>query len=311
MKKIILGNNQMKASEICVGLWRIHETTVAEVEKLIKTALDLGIDFFDHANIYGRGECEKMFAQAIGMNSSVREKFYLQSKCGIVVDRPEGVYFDFSREQILTSVDASLKRLKTDYLDVLLLHRPDALFEPEEVADAFNVLATSGKVRHFGVSNQRPGQIKLLRKYVPYHFMVNQMQFSLTNSSMVDCGLCTNMEFAQCTDRDGDILDYCRLNDITIQAWSPFQYGIFEGTFLGNKEKFPELNNKLEELAKAKGVSISAIAAAWILRHPAHIQVIAGTTKAERVKEIAKASGIEITRPEWYDLWRAAGNMLP
>ncbi|MCC8181159.1 MAG: aldo/keto reductase [Planctomycetes bacterium] len=309
MKKLLLGTSGMEASEIALGFWRLGEGTVANAKKLVSTALDLGINLFDHADIYDAGACEEMFGRAVGGSSSLRSKYLLQSKCGIVL-RKKGNYFDFSRKHLVEAVAGSLKRLKTDYLDILLLHRPDALMEPEEVADAFNHLHATGKVRHFGVSNMRPGQIELLRRCVSQPLIINQMQFSLTNSSMIDPGLATNMEIDQSLDRDGGILDYCRLNKITIQAWSPFQYGVFEGVFLGNP-KFKELNAAINQIAKARGVTDSAVALAWILRHPARIQTIAGTTKPERLKQLSKASEFELTRAEWYDLFRAAGNMVP
>ncbi|MNJ55146.1 Oxidoreductase YdhF [compost metagenome] len=239
------------------------------------------------------------------MNDDVREKIILQSKCGI----RQGM-FDFSKEHILNSVDAILKRLKTDYLDVLLLHRPDALVEPEEVAEAFDLLESSGKVRHFGVSNQNPMQIELLKKYVKQPLVANQLQLSITNANMISNGINVNMENAAAVNRDGSILDYCRLNDITIQPWSPFQYGFFEGVFLGN-DKFPELNQKIDEIAAKYEVSNTTIAIAWLLRHPAGMQPVTGTMNLERIKDCAKAADIHLTREEWYEIYRAAGNVLP
>ena len=240
------------------------------------------------------------------MKPSVREKVLLQSKCGIV----PGVMYDFSKEHILDSVDGILKRLNTDYLDVLLLHRPDALMEPEEVAEAFDRLETSGKVRHSGVSNQRPYQIQLLQKYIRQPLVVDQLQFSMTNSQMVTQGMEVNMATDGAVDRDGGILDYCRLNDITIQAWSPFQYGFFSGVFLGN-EKFPELNQAIGKLAEKYQVSDTAIVTAWMMRHPAGMQMVTGTMNAGRMKEICQGTDILLTRQEWYELYLAAGHMLP
>lgn len=239
------------------------------------------------------------------MNAEIREKMLIQTKCGI-----RDGYFDFSKEHIVSSVDASLKRLQTDYIDVLLLHRPDTLVEPEEVNEAFNELYNSGKVRAFGVSNQNPMQIELLSKHLEHKLHINQLQLSITNTGMIDAGLNVNMQIDASVNRDGSILDYCRLKDITIQAWSPFQYGFFDGVFLNN-DKFPELNRVIDELAEKKGVTNSAIAIAWILRHPAHIQPIVGTTNAARLREISQASNMTLTRPEWYEIYRAAGNKLP
>ena len=305
MKKINIGNGEISASEIALGCMRIADLSEKEASLLIHTALEEGIDFFDHADIYSAGKSEEVFAKAINMNPAVREKVIIQTKCGICPG-----YFDFSKEHILESVDASLKRLKTDYIDILLLHRPDALVEPEEVAEAFTILQNSGKVRHFGVSNQKPMQIELLSKYLKQKLIINQLQLSITNTGMMDSGINVNMKNDASIDRDGSILDYCRLKDITIQAWSPFQFGFFEGVFLNN-DKFPELNKKIDELAEAKGVPNTAIAVAWILRHPAKIQTIVGTTNAGRLKDICKASTINLTRQEWYEIYTAAGNKLP
>ncbi len=305
MKKINIGNGAISASEISLGCMRISDLSKKDASALINTALEAGIDFFDHADIYGGGKSEEVFAEAVGMTPSVREKFIIQSKCGI---RPG--YFDFSKEHILEATDGILKRLNTEYLDVLLLHRPDALVEPEEVAEAFSILQRSGKVRNFGVSNQNPMQIELLNKYLNQKVIINQLQLSITNTGMIDAGINVNMKVDGSVDRDGSILDYCRLNDITIQPWSPFQYGFFEGVFLNN-DKFPELNKVIDSIAEAKGVTNTAIAIAWILRHPAKMQPIVGTTNAARLKDICKASDIALTRPEWYEIYRAAGNKLP
>lgn len=310
MKLIPIAGGKLPSSEISLGCMRITALSEKEAENLVQTAFDEGINFFDHADIYAGGKSEEVFAKAVHMSPSVREKMILQSKCGISQVDGSNVCFDFSKEHILESVEGSLKRLNTDYLDVLLLHRPDALVEPEEVAEAFDILHSSGKVRYFGVSNQKPMQIELLRKYVKQELIINQLQLSITNATMISNGINVNMENASAVDRDGSILDYCRLKDITVQAWSPFQYGMFAGVFLNN-DKFPVLNQKIDELAEKKGVTNSAIATAWILRHPAKIQTIAGTTNAARLKDICKATTIELTRQEWYEIYRAAGNILP
>jgi predicted oxidoreductase len=305
MKNIKLPNNEMNASEISLGCMRISSLTNQEISTLIHTAMDEGINFFDHADVYGGGKSEEKFSEALGMNSSLREKMILQTKVGIRKDS-----FDFSKEHILDAVDGSLKRLRTDHLDVLLLHRPDALVEPEEVAEAFTILETSGKVKNFGVSNQNPMQIDLLRKFVKQKILFNQLQLSITNTGMIDAGINVNMQINHSVDRDGSILDYCRLNDITIQPWSPFQYGFFEGAFLDNP-KFPELNKTINAIAGDKGVTNTAIAIAWLLRHPAHMQPIIGTTNPQRVKDSCQASGVTLTRQEWYQIYLAAGNKLP
>jgi predicted oxidoreductase len=305
MNKIKIANSDLNVSELSLGCMRIAEMTKADIAQLIHTALDEGIDFFDHADIYGGGQCEAKFAEALDMNPRVRETMYIQSKCGI----RKGSY-DFSKEHILQTVDGSLQRLRTDYLDVLLLHRPDALVEPEEVAEAFTILQRGGKVRNFGVSNQNPLQIELLKRYVEQPLIFNQLQLSITNTGMIGAGLNVNMEIDPSIDRDGSILDYCRLHDITIQPWSPFQYGFFEGTFLGSP-KFPELNSKIDEIAARYNVTNTAIAIAWLLRHPARMQPILGTTSPQRVKDACKASGVRLSRQEWYEIYLAAGNKLP
>ncbi|SES66170.1 Predicted oxidoreductase [Oceanobacillus limi] len=305
MKKIKLGTSNLSVSNISLGCMRMGDLTKTEAADVINRSLDVGIDFFDHADIYAGGKSEEIFAEAIDSNPSIREKMVLQTKTGI-----RKGFFDFSKEHIVGSVDKSLQRLKTDYIDVLLLHRPDTLVEPEEVAEAFTSLKESGKVRHFGVSNHNPMQIELLKKYVEQDLIINQLQLSIMHTGMIDAGLNVNMKHAGGVDRDGSVLDYSRLHDMTIQAWSPFQYGFFEGVFIDH-EKFPELNAKLQEVAEKYGVSKSAIAIAWILRHPAKIQPVIGSMNPSRITEISKASDIELTREEWYGIYLAAGNELP
>lgn len=305
MKTITLNNTNLSIPEIGMGCMRIVELENADAVKgWVDTALEHGINFFDHADIYGKGRCEELFGQVL--TPSLREKIILQSKCSI---RP-GIAFDFSKEHILNSVDGILKRLNTEYLDILLLHRPDALMEPEEVADAFRILKDNGKVRHFGVSNQTPMQMELLSKYCDEPLLINQLQLSIAHCPMINSGINANMYNDSGINRDGGVLEYCRLKDITIQAWSPFQYGMFEGIFLGN-EKFAELNKVIDNLAEKYNVTNSAIAVAWILRHPAGIQTIVGTTNKDRIAQISKASEIRLTREEWYALYMAAGNKLP
>lgn len=304
MKQIQLGASSQMVSSVILGCMRINGAK--DPVKVIETAYDNGINFFDHADIYGGGECESIFADALAKTSLKRENLFIQTKCGIV----PGVMFDFSKKHIIESVEGSLQRLKMDYVDALLLHRPDTLVEPSEVAEAFDELEKSGKVRYFGVSNQKPMQIDLLKKYVKQPLLANQLQFGLKHSEMIDQGIHVNMTDEGSVDHDGSVLDYSRLNDMTIQAWSPYQYGFFEGVFIGN-EKFPELNQALDNLAEKYGTTPTGLAAAWILRHPAKMQVIAGTMNTGRIEEIAKASEIQLTREDWYELYRAAGNILP
>ena len=268
-----------------------------------------GINFFDHADVYGDEThgCERRFGDAITFSPAEREQVVVQSKVGL-----RKGFWDFSKEHILTSVDESLAALKLDYLDILLLHRPDALVEPDDVAEAFDALYASGKVRHFGVSNHMPGQIELLKKSVTQPLVVNQVQLSITHAPLIAQGVAANMAgLDQSVDRDNGILDYCRLHDITLQAWSPFQKGFFDGPFLGDRENYAELNEVIDELAAAYGVPTSAIAVAWITRHPANMQVVLGTTKVDRVRDSAAGSEIPLTREEWYRLFTAAGYKLP
>jgi predicted oxidoreductase len=300
-----LGTSTLDVPVVAVGAMRINSLDKAQAEQFVGAALEAGANFFDHADIYGDGRCEEIFAEAVHMSSSVREGLILQSKCGIRKGS-----FDFSKEHILSSVDGMLGRLKTDYLDVLLLHRPDALVEPEEVAAAFDELESSGKVRHFGVSNQHPRQIDLLKKYVEQPLVANQLQLSITNATMITGGFNVNMENEAAVNRDGGILDYCRIHDITIQPWSPFQFGFFEGVFLDHP-KFPELNARIDEVAATHGVSNTTIAIAWLLRHPAKMQPITGTMNVQRLLDCCKASEVTLSREEWYAITVAAGNPLP
>lgn len=306
MKTIELGKSGLMVPNIAVGCMRINRIDRKKADQFIEKALELGANFFDHADVYGSGECEEIFAEAVRMSPSMREKIIIQSKCGIKLH----TLFDFSKEHILSSVDGILKRLKTDYLDILLLHRPDALVEPEEVAEAFDRLEQAGKVKHFGVSNQKPMQIQLLQKYVRQPIVANQLQLSITNANMISNGLEVNMLTEKAVDRDGSILDFCRLNDITIQPWSPFRYGISEGVFLDN-DKFPKLNETINRIAEKYQVNNTTIAMAWLLRHPAKMQPVTGTMNAERLSEICKASEMYLTREEWYEIYLSAGHILP
>lgn len=304
MYKIQLGKSGLSVPTMAVGCMRISNMAEKDVSALVDTALSSEVNFFDHADIYGDGGSEVVFGKVI--SSISRESIIIQDKCGIV----PGKMYDFSYEHIISSVDGSLKRLNTDYIDVLLLHRPDALFEPEEVAKAFDRLKTSGKVRHFGVSNQNPYQIALLQKHLDIPVCANQMQFGIMHMPSVQSGVNFNMMNEYGVDRDGGVIDYCRLNDITIQTWSALQYGFFEGCFVDN-DRFPELNRVLSELAEKYSVSKTTIAIAWILRHPARMQPVTGTTNPERLKECFRAADVTLTREEWYKVYLATGSFLP
>jgi predicted oxidoreductase len=309
MRTTTLPNTTIPSSNIILGLMRIEPLSDDEIRALVGEAREVGINFFDHADVYGSPlhECERRFGEAITFSPAEREQVVVQSKVGLA----DG-YWDFSTEHILESVDKSLAALQLEHLDILLLHRPDALVEPDEVAAAFDALAASGKVTNFGVSNHTPLQVELLKKSVEQPLIVNQVQLSITHANLITAGVSANMGgLDQSIDRDNGILDYSRLNDITLQAWSPFQKGFFDGVFLGDREAYGELNDVVDELAAKYDVKPEAIAVAWITRHPANMQVVLGTTNRERVRASAAGSDLPLTRQEWYRLFTAAGHILP
>ncbi|MFC0675004.1 aldo/keto reductase [Brachybacterium hainanense] len=310
MRTFTLPGTDITVPNVVLGLMRIQDKSDEEVRTLVRTAREVGIDFVDHADIYGSElhGCERRFAEAMRLSPSEREQWTIQSKAGIVYGKG---YFDFSYEHIVAEVEGSLQALGTDYLDILLLHRPDALVEPEEVARAFDDLHAAGKVRAFGVSNHTPRQIDLLKKHVNQPLVANQVQLSVTHSPLIAQGVAANMQgLDQSVSRDEGLIDYARLHDITLQAWSPFQAGFFDGPFLGS-ERFPELNAVIERLAAQYEVTPTAIAVAWITRHPANMQVVLGTTTPQRVADAAAGSDLPLTRAEWYEMFRAAGYTVP
>lgn len=309
MKTFDVAYTDHPASSIILGLMRIESLDDEQIRTLVGAALDAGVNVLDHADIYGedRHGCERRFGDAVKLTPDERERVVIQSKVGI----REG-FFDFSRDHILRTVDGSLAALRTDYLDLLLLHRPDTLVEPDEVAAAFDALHAAGKVRHFGVSNHTPGQIQLLKTAVEQPLVVDQVQLSITHAPLIAAGVAANMAgLDQSVVRDNGLLEYARINGITLQAWSPFQKGFFDGVFLGDRETYAELNDVLDELAAEHGVTPTGIAAAWIVRHPANIQVVLGTTNPGRVAEAAAGSDVALTREQWYRIFRAAGHTLP
>ena len=308
MKYIPFGQEKRELSEIILGMMRISDKSVKEVEELVETALSVGINTFDLADIYGGGRCEELLGQVLNNRPDLREKMWIQSKCGIRIE--EFTYFDFSKDYILESVDGMLKRLQVDYLDSLLLHRPDALMEADQVAEAFDILHTSGKVRDFGVSNQNPMMMELLKKEVKQPLAINQLQLSAAFTPGFGAGFHVNMEGDKAAVRDGSIFEYCKLNDIVLQAWSVLQFGYFKGNFVGN-EKFQQLNQVLNRLALKYSVNPSAIAIAWVLRYPAKMQAVVGTTNPKHLLEASQASNFNLTRKEWYEIYLAAGNDLP
>lgn len=310
MKTYTVPHTDLAVSSVVLGLMRIAGMEDGEIRQLFEAARAAGVTVFDHADIYGgeRHRCEARFGEALRLAPAEREQILIQSKVGI-----RRGFFDFSAEHILASVDESLAALRTDYLDVLLLHRPDTLVEPEEVAAAFDRLHDAGKVRHFGVSNHTPGQIELLKSAVRQRLRFNQVQLSLTHANLFAQGVAANIEgLDQSAVRDNGLLDYSRLKGMMLQAWSPFQNPRpAGGVFVGDRNTYGELNAVLDELATAHGVTPSGIAVAWITRHPANIQVVLGTTKPSRVAECAAGSDVRLSREEWYRLFRAAGHVLP
>ena len=308
MRYITLGQDDKELSEIVLGMMRIEDKSVKEVEELVETALSVGINAFDLADIYGRGRCEELLGLVLKNRPDLREEMWIQSKCGIRME--EFTYFDFSKEYILQSVDGILERLQVDYLDSLLLHRPDALMESDQVAEAFDLLYKQGKVRNFGVSNQNPMMMELLKKDVKQPLAVNQLQLSAAFTPGFESGFHVNMEDSQAAMRDGSIFEYCKLHDVVIQAWSVLQFGYFKGNFVGN-EKFQALNQVLDRLAFKYGVTPSTIAISWILRYPAKMQAVVGTTNPKHLREVSQAANFSLTRKEWYEIYLAAGNNLP
>ncbi|ACF55985.1 aldo/keto reductase family oxidoreductase [Streptococcus pneumoniae] len=308
MRYITLGQDDKELSEIVLGMMRIKDKSVKEVEELVETALSVGINAFDLADIYGRGRCEELLGLVLKNHPDLREKMWIQSKCGIRIE--EFTYFDFSKDYIIKSVDGILQRLKIDHLDSLLLHRPDALMESDQVAEAFNLLYKQGKVRDFGVSNQNPMMMELLKKDVKQPLAVNQLQLSAAFTPGFESAFHVNMEDSQAAMRDGSIFEYCQLHDVVIQAWSVLQFGYFKGNFVGN-EKFQALNQVLDRLAIKYGVTSSTIAISWILRYPAKMQAVVGTTNPKHLREVSRAANFSLTRKEWYEIYLAAGNNLP
>lgn len=305
MKYINIGSSQLQASQLALGCMRMASKSVEEASQVIQTAYDNGVTLFDHADIYGGGESEKTFAQALKQTDIQRNDIVLQSKVGI-----RKGYFDFSKEHIVNATNGILERLETDYLDILLLHRPDTLFEPEEVAEAFDELFISGKVRYFGVSNQNPGQIQLLQNAFSRPLIINQLQFGPAHTPMIDAGFNVNMRDDLGINRDGGILEYCRLNNITIQPWSPFQVTLSEGLFM-NHPDYQDMTMKLEEIAQEYNISLEAAVIAWINRHPAKMQTVVGSMSTDRIVKMARAFDIQLTRQEWYDVYQSAGRPLP
>ena len=306
MKYIKPFNDEIEISQVALGCMRIADKSDKEMDFYLNEAVELGFNYFDHADIYGRGRCEEVFGRALKRNPLLKEKIFIQTKCSIVPDK----MYDFSKEHIISAVEGSLKRLGVDGVDTLLLHRPDLLMEPEEVAEAFDELEKSGKVKHFGVSNHSPMQLELLKRSVKQPLLFNQMQLSITNANMISSGANVNLSNSDGVNYDGYLRDYCRLNGITVQPWSPLQFGLIEGSFLIN-EKYKGLNEVINKIAEKYGITDTGVAIAWLLRLPEKMQPIVGSTNPERIKAVAKASDVTLSREDWYEIYRAAGYALP
>jgi predicted oxidoreductase len=312
MKYEVLGSSGVAASRVALGVMRINEKKQDEADTIVKTVLDGGVNFFDTADCYASGESSMRFGQALVDLGVKRYSIFVQTKFGIYRDPASNsiTRYDFSKKHLLAALDGELENLQTDYVDFALLHRPDTLVDLNELADAFNELQSSGKVRHFGVSNVNPLQVELLQSALSQKLEVNQLQFGLGHTGMIQQEFHVNMEDTPSVDHDGGLLAYSRLRHMTIQAWSPFQFGFFEGVFIDNP-KFPELNTALGTLAERHGVTKSAIAVAWILRHPSMMQVLLGSMTPGRLTDMIAGAEVELTAQEWYDLYLAAGNDLP
>jgi len=317
MKQIKLGATDITVSAVALGIMRMVRLNTDQAAKILETVHDQGVNFIDGADIYGNGQSETTFGAALKQSALSRDDFFIQSKGGIVLDPKRsrgdlvfGQRYDFSKQHIISAVDGILKRMQIDYLDSFLLHRPDPLMDLGDVAAAFDELQAAGKVRHFGVSNFNPMQVAMLQAAVSQKLMINQLQYGVMHTGPIQFGLHTNMQDDSSVNHDGEIIEYSRLHHMTIQAWSPYQYGMFAGTFIDNP-KFPKLNDTLQALATKYGVTKNAIATAWILRHPAQMQVILGSMNPQHLTESIAGADVTLTRQEWYNVYFAAGNDLP
>ena len=303
MKQVKLGTQE--SSALALGCMRIAGKTPGEVRELVGAAMESGISLFDHADIYGGGACETVFGQMLAENPGLRDQIQIQSKCGI-----RSGFYDFSREHLLSATEGILSRLGIQTLDLLLFHRPDALAEQEEFARAVQELRRSGKVRQFGVSNCTPAQSRLLESWSGEPLVADQVQLSLMHAGMVTGCLNVNVANSEGTMYDGSLLPFCQRTGVTVQAWSPLQYGMFGGCFVGS-DAFPELNACLSRMARKYGVTPAAIAIAWILHIPGQMQVVLGTASPAHVREAAAAAQIRLSREDWYELYRSCGYCLP
>ena len=326
MEQLTLPHTDLKTSRLiagCMGLgggWAPETLLNAEHEKqardFIDTALELGINFFDHANIYARGRAEDVFGRILKERPSLRGQIILQSKVGIRwANDPAGTpqRFDFSYEHIIEATEAILRRLQTDRLDILLLHRPDVLVEGEEVARAFARLKQDGKVSHFGVSNQNRFMMDYLQHFLPDPLIANQLEMNLLHSGFAEAAISFNQTAPAYPDGWEGVVEYCRLNGVGLQAWSPLARGVLTGGDLKEKSAATKSTAGLvKELANAHQVSGEAIVLAWLLRHPAKIQPVLGTSRSDRLRACAESVKVKLSREEWYRLFETArGKSMP
>jgi len=326
MEKLVLPNTELRVSRLaagCMGLgggWEKGTVLTKEHEKqardFLDAALELDINLIDHANIYAAGRAEEVFGRVLRERPALRDELVIQSKCGIRwADDPPGVpqRFDFSYGNIVSAVDAILKRLGTDYLDVLLLHRPDPLMEGEEIARAFAELKAAGKVRYFGLSNQNRGMMEYIQSFLPDPLVANQLQMSLMHHGFAEATISFNQASPSYPDGWEGTLEYCRLKGVGLQAWSPLDRGALTGADLSKQpESVRKTAGLVKEYAEARGVPPEAIVLAWLLKHPAKIIPVLGTTRPDRLAACAKAVDVSLTREEWYKLFETArGRPMP
>jgi predicted oxidoreductase len=280
-----------------------------QARELLDAAEEIGANFFDHADIYGRGRSEEVFGRVLKQRPSLRDRIVIQSKCGIRwADEPPGTpqRFDFSRDHILESVDGILRRLSTDRLDILLLHRPDALWEGEEIAEAFQKLHHSGKVRYFGVSNQNRFQMEYLQSFLLDPLVANQVEMSLLHNGFVEAGISFNQNSPRYPDGWEGTMEYCRMSGVLLQAWSPLAQGVLMGNVDGQPENIRRTAALVQQYAQQHETTPEALLLAWLLRHPAKIQPVLGTSRPGRLRACAKALSVSLSREEWYSLFAAA-----
>ena len=305
----VLGLDASPVAYGCMTLGGLGEQ--ADVDRALDAAVEGGVALFDHADLYARGRSEEVFGRWFAERPGLRERLVLQTKCGIRRrDDPPGAppRYDASYEHVVASVEGSLRRLGVETIDVLLLHRPDPLADPEEVAHAFSTLRAAGKVRAFGVSNYSAVQIDRLAAALPAPLVANQIELSLLHADALDTGVEVNRSADPA--QAAGLVDACRLRGLRVQAWSPVAGGA-----LGRDDLDPKLHalrDLVADLAERHGTTPSGVLLAWLLRHPARIQPVIGTTNPERIAAACAAADVRLSREDWYRLFVAArGDTLP